>query len=98
MLTKALAVLGLAVLVASGPARADSCNVDVRGDDNVVNCTIVKNPTRHHYDDDDDYAPVVQPRYVPMVQPWPYVMARPPMMMGRPFFGGMGRFGGFGRR
>jgi hypothetical protein len=95
MLTKALTVLGLTVLVASGPARADSCNVDVRGDGNAVNCTIVKNTTRH-YDDDDYLPPRVQPQYVPMVQPWPYVLAPRPMMIGRPFL--MGRFGGFGRR
>ena len=40
MLTKALAVL-----VAPGPRRADSCKINEHWDNNMVNCTIVKKST-----------------------------------------------------
>jgi hypothetical protein len=59
MFTKSIAAFGFAAFIMglSAPAYADSCNVQVRGDNNSVNCTIVK--SRSDDDDgDEDRRPV----------------------------------------
>jgi len=91
--------IATAALLASAPARADSCNQDthVYGDGNYIvnNCTIVKR-SAPDYNIETDYdlpspsytypAPVYRPVVAPMLRPWPYMYG--PRVFVRPFFAG----------
>jgi hypothetical protein len=94
MITKALAGLGLAVLLASAPAHADGCNQSTRvyGDDNYVvnNCTIVRDPQPDVYPA-PDYGPVGVPYPVMLPAPQQFYFVPGPQ---RWFAYGWGRYGG----
>lgn len=99
MSKKMLATLAVSVLLVAAPAHADdSCNIDNRGDNNVINCTIVRqeapgdqqdSPRRHvrEYDDAWQTEPGANaPFYTaPVAAPSPVMRWYPPRPMPGPF-------------